>query len=146
MELPAHQMAQLIAEGEEIIPSKDETKVRSKEAKEKGFESLVHEEDFEVFYCPDLTKDIAITSTPTVVVVSADHDATKVLEGMVVEKRLPNLLSLLESHVDDATTKIPVVPRHPTPTPLPSPQTDPTDKKRKPDKKAGKGIVEEGEI
>lgn len=103
VELPAHQVAQLIAKGKEIIPSKDETEVRSEEAKEKGFESLVCEEDFEVFYCPDLTKDATTTSTPTAIAVSADHDATKVPEGMVIEKRLPNLLYLLESHIDDAT-------------------------------------------
>ena len=144
VELPAHQVAQLIAKGKEIIPSKDETEVRSEEAKEKGFESLVCEEDFEVFYCPDLTKDATTTSTPTAIAVSADHDATKVPEGMVIEKRLPNLLYLLESHIDDATPQTPVVPRPLTP--LPPPQTDLANKKRKWDKKVGKGIAEEGEI
>lgn len=139
-------MAQLISEGEEIIPLEDETEFQFEEAEEKGFESLVREEDFEAFYCPDLTKDVATTSTPTVVSVSVDHDATKVLEGMVIEKRLPDLLSLLESHVDDTTPEILVVPRPPTPTPLPPPQTNPADKKRKRDKKAGKGIAKKGEI
>ena len=146
MELPAHLVAQLIAEGEEIIPSEDETEVRFEEAEEKGFESLVCKENFEVFYCLDLIEDSATTSTPTAIAISADHDATKVLEGMVIEKRLPNLLSLLESHADNATLEILVVPRPPTPTPLPSPQIDLTDKKRKQEKKAGKGIAEEDEI
>ena len=36
---------------------------------------------------------------------------------MVIEKRLPDLLSLLESHVGDATPKVPVVPKPPTPAP-----------------------------
>ena len=64
---------------------------------------------------------------------------------MVIEKKLPNLLSLLESHVDDATLEVLVVSRPPTPTP-PPPQNDQTDKKRKRDKKAGKGAAEKGEI
>ena len=34
---------------------------------------------------------------------------------MVFEKRLPDLLFLLESHAGDATLEVPVVPRPPTP-------------------------------
>ena len=77
------------------------------------------------------------TSTPAVVAISANQEADQVPEGMVIEKRIPDLLSLLESHTSDATSEILVVPRPPSPTPS---QTDPVDKKRKRDKKkAGKG-------
>lgn len=64
---------------------------------------------------------------------------------MVIEKRLPNLLSLLESHAGNATHKVPMVLRPPAPTPLP-PKTNLVDKKMKRDKKARKGTGEEGEI
>ena len=66
----------------------------------------------------------------------------------MIEKKLPDLLSLLESHAGDATPEIAVVPRPPTPIlpPPPPTQTEPVDKKRKRDKKGGKGSTEEGEI
>lgn len=88
------------------------------------------------------------TSTPVAVAISTDQGATEVPEGMVIEKRLLDLLSLLESHFGDATPEIPMVPRPPTPAspPPPPPQTDPADKIRKRDKKGGKGIVEKVEI
>lgn len=64
----------------------------------------------------------------------------------MIEKRLPGLLSLLESHAGDATPEVPVVPKPPMPASPPTIQIEPTDKKRKRDKKAGKGTTEEGEI
>ena len=146
IELLAHQVAQLIVEGEEIIPSEDEAEVQSEEAKEEGFESLVHEEDFELFYRPSMTEDIMTTFAPIIVSISTDQGATEVPEGMVIEKRLLDLLSLLESHYRDVTPEIPMVPRPPTPAPPLPPQTDPSDKIRKRDKKGGKGISKEGEI
>ena len=50
-----------------------------------------------------MIKDITTTSTLAVVVVSANQEATQVPEGMVIEKRVPKLLALLESHADEAT-------------------------------------------
>ena len=94
----------------------------------------------------DVTKSAATTSTPTTIAVSSNQGTTELLEGMVIEKKLADLLSLLESHVGDATPKVLVVLRPPIPTPPPPPQNDPTDKKRKRDKKAGKGAAEKGEI
>ena len=64
-----------------------------------------------------MTEDAATTSILVVVAVSTDQGATKVLEGMEIKKRLPNLLSLLESYAGDATPEVPVVPRPPIPTP-----------------------------
>ena len=59
-------------------------------------------------------------------------------KGMVIKKRLPDLLCLLESHVGDATPEVLMVPRAPIPTsPLPT-QTNPIDKKRKWEKKGKK--------
>jgi len=107
---------------------------------------LVHEEDFEFFYRPSMTEDAVTTSAPIAVAISTDQGATEVPERMVVEKRLLDLLSLLESHFGDATPEIPMVPRPPTPTSPPLPQTNPADKIRKRDKKGGKGIIEEVEI
>ena len=50
-----------------------------------------------------MIKDITTTSASAVVVVSANQEATQVSEGMVIEKRVPELLALLESHADEAT-------------------------------------------
>lgn len=84
------------------------------------------------------------TSTPAVVAISANQEADQVPEGMVIEKRVLDLLSLLESHTSDATSEIPVVSRPPSHTP---PQTDFVDKKRKRDKKKlERGVFEEGMI
>ena len=93
-----------------------------------------------------MTEDTTTTSTSVVIVVSVNQEAIQVPEGMVIEKRVPDLLSLLESHVSEATTEISVVPRPSTPAPAPFPQIDPVDNKRKRDKNARNGIVEKGEI
>ena len=50
----------------------DEAKVQFEEAEEEGSESLVREEDFEVFYCLDVTEDVETTSTLVAVAVSID--------------------------------------------------------------------------
>ena len=65
---------------------------------------------------------------------------------MVIEQRLPGLLSLLKSHVGTTTSEIPVVPRPPMPIPLPPPQTELAEKKRKMNKKGGKGFIMEDEV
>ena len=83
------------------------------------------------------------TSTPSVVAISANQEADQVPEGMVIEKREPDLLSLLESHTSDATSEIPVVLRPPSRTP---PQTDPVDKRKRDKKKLERGVFEEGMI
>jgi len=126
-----------------VEPSKDEVEDQPKGAEEEDFQGVVHDEDFEVFYRLDMTVVTTTTSTSVFVAISANKEADQVPEGMVIEKRVPDLLSLLESHTSDATSEIPVVPRPPSPTP---PQIDPVDKKRKRDKKARKGVVEEGMI
>nr|POE49892.1 hypothetical protein CFP56_32847 [Quercus suber] len=59
---------------------------------------------------------------------------------------MPDLLSLLESHVGTTTLEVPIIPRSLTLIPLIPPQTKPVDKKQKRDKKDGKGSTEEGEI
>ena len=65
-------MAQLIAEGEEIMPSEDEAEVQFEEVEEEGFKSLVYEEDLEVFYCPNMIEDVVTTSTLASVAVSTN--------------------------------------------------------------------------
>ena len=82
----------------------------------------------------------------TTALVSENQEDIEVLEGMVIEKRLPDLLSLLESHARATVPKVPVIPKPLTPIPLTPAQTKPTDKKQKMDKRGGKGVVEEGEV
>ena len=56
-------------------------------------------------------------------------------KAMVLEKRMLDLLSLLESHVGGATPKIPIVPKPPTPAPPPPSQIKTADKKWKRNKR-----------
>lgn len=65
---------------------------------------------------------------------------------MEIEKKLPNLLSLLESHAATVAPEVQIVPRPPTPFPPAQVQTEPTDKKWKKDKRGGKGVVKEGKV
>ena len=71
---------------------------------------------------------------------------------MVIKKKLPDLLSLLDSHARDATLKVAMVQRPPTLNPPPTPpqkkktQTKQANKKWKRDKKGSKGSTKEGGI
>nr|POF02849.1 hypothetical protein CFP56_10907 [Quercus suber] len=123
-----------------------ESKEIEEESEEESIESLTRDEDFEIFYHWDVTEDIISTSKMATVAVSEDQEATEVPKAMVIEKKLPDLLSLLKSHAGGAKLEVPMMPRPPTPVPLPPAQTNPADKKRKRDKKGGKSSVEEGEI
>ena len=99
----------------EVISSNEEVEAQSEEfeeeTKEESTESLIRDEDFEIFYHPDVTEDIASMSKPIAVTVNEDQEATEVPEAMVIKKKLPDLLSILESHTGDATPEVPVVPR-----------------------------------
>jgi len=101
----------------------DETQSEEVEEHTSGesIESLVHDEDFEVFYCPDKIKDISSSSRLTATLVSENQETTEVPEVMVLEKRMPILLSLLESHAGTTTLEVLIVPRPPTPIPPPPP-------------------------
>ena len=93
-----------------------------------------------------MIEDVASTSILVTIAVSEDQEAIEIPEAMVIEKKLLELLSLLESHAGDATPEIPVVPRSLTLVPPPPTQTELVDKKRKWDKKGGKGSAKEREI
>ena len=83
---------------EEILSSDDEANTQSEENEEdilrESIESLVHDEDFEVFYCPDKTEDITSSSRLTTTLVSENQEVSEVFEAMVLEKRMLDLLSL----------------------------------------------------
>jgi len=91
-------------------------------------------------YSKDETEEEASSSRLAAALVSENQEATEVPEAMVIEKRLPDLLSLLESHARTITSKILVVPRPPTPIPPPLPQSEPIEKKGKGTKKEGKAL------
>lgn len=88
----------------------------------------------------------ASSLSPTATLVSENQKATEVPEAMLIEKRLPHLLSLLESYVGTTTSEIPIVPKPLMPIPPPPPQTDLTEKKKEKGQKRGKGSIEEGEV
>ena len=62
--------------------------------------------------------------------VSANQGIINKLEGMVIQNKTPNLLSLLKSHVGDATPEVPIDSRPPTPIPALSFLIEPSEKKR----------------
>lgn len=102
--------------------SKDNTSKESTENPVKGV-------DFEVFYYINKSGEEGLSPHLAVTLVSEDQEAIKVPKGMVIEKRLPYLLSLLESHARTTTLEVLIVPRPPTPIPPAPTQTKPTDKK-----------------
>ena len=94
VELPTFKDPQPIVE--EITSLDEETKTRSEDNySEEDTENLVRDEDFEVFYCTYESEEEGLSLHPAAALVSEDQEAIEVLEGMVIEKRLPDLLSLL---------------------------------------------------
>ena len=87
-------------EVKKVISFDKEVKVQSEELEEESegesTENLVRDKDFEVFYHQDKTKDVMSASISSAVVVSEDQGAIKVPKAMVIENKLPDLLSLLE--------------------------------------------------
>ena len=82
--------------------------------------------------------------------VSANQGIINKLEGMVIQNKTPNLLSLLKSHVGDATPEVPIDSRPPTPIPALSFLIEPSEKKRERERererRLSKEVSEEGEI
>nr|POF00122.1 hypothetical protein CFP56_19084 [Quercus suber] len=131
MELPTLQKTQPLVE--ELTSLDDEVEAHSEEieeeTEEESTESLVCDENFEIFYHQDMTEDVAFTSIMVTIAVSEDREASEILVAMVIEKKLFKLLSLLKSHTGDATPEIPVVPKSLIPVPPPPTQTESVDKK-----------------
>ena len=113
---------------------------------EEDTENPVRDKDFEVFYNTHASKEETLSPQSTTILVSEDQEHTEAPEDMVIERRLPGLLSLLESHARTTMPEVPVILRPPTPI-IPAPiQIEPIDKKRKRDRRVGKGVVDEGEV
>ena len=132
---------------EDITSSDKEVKIETEDnSSEEDTEDPVQEEDFKIFYSANESKKEGLSPYLAATSISEDQEVTEVPEGMVIKKKLPDLLSLLESHTGTTAPEVPIVPRPPTPiTPGPV-QTEATDKKCKRDKKEGKGPIEEGEV
>lgn len=113
--------------------------------KEPSFANL--EEDFEVFNQPNPAESPETNSRPQAVVqANANQGIINILEGMVIQNKTPNLLALLESHARDATPKVSIDLRPSTPIPTQSSPIEPSEKKRKKEKRPSKGVSKEGEI
>lgn len=113
MELPTFKEPQPLVEEinpqpfvEEITSSDEETESNFEDnTLEEDIENSVYDEDFEVFYRSNEPEGEELSPYPSTALVSEDQEAIKVLEGMVIEKRLPGLLSLLESHAGTSTPR-----------------------------------------
>ena len=123
VELPTFKDPQPIVE--EITSSDAKAEIEF----EDNTKNPIRDEDFEVFYHINETKEEGLSPHPAAALVSKDQETTEVPEGMVIEKRLPDLVSLLESHVGTTAPEVPIIPRPPTPIPLASVQIEPVDKK-----------------
>ena len=64
-----------------------------------------------------MSEEEGLSPQLTTALVSEDQEDTEVPEGMVIEKKLPDLLSLLESHARTIAPEVPIVPRPLTPIP-----------------------------
>lgn len=132
---------------EAITSSNAEAETKSEDStSEENTESPIRDEDFKVFYRTYEIEEEASNSHLAATLISENQEATKILEPMEIKKRLPDLLSLLESQAKTTTPEVPIIPRPPTPIPPPPPQTEPADEKRKRDRKGGKGSIKEGEV
>ena len=137
VELPAPENPYLIIE--EITSLDEEGETNSEDTiLEEDIENPVRDKDFEIFYHTHAFVEEGLSPQLTTALVSEDQEVTKVPKGMVIENKLPDLLSLLESHARTTVPEAPVVPRPPTPIPLAFVQTELVDKKRKMDKRRGK--------
>ena len=76
--------------------------------------------------------------------VSANQGIINKLEGMVIQNKTPNLLSLLKSHVGDATPEVSIDSRPPTPIPALSFLNEPSEKKREREREREREKVEQG--
>lgn len=79
--------------------------------------------------------------------VSANQEATNILEGMGFKEKTPNLLALLTAHTGGSSLAVPVVTWPPTPTPTRTSFVEVADKKWKRAQR-GKDLkgAEEGEV
>nr|POE55962.1 hypothetical protein CFP56_64384 [Quercus suber] len=97
---------------EEITSSDIEAEPESEKAEDstlkKSTKSFVRDEDFKIFYHIDETEEEAFSSQQATTLVSENQEVTEVPEAVVIEKRLPDLLSLLESHAGTATLEVPI--------------------------------------
>nr|POE58223.1 hypothetical protein CFP56_40807 [Quercus suber] len=71
-------------------------------------EAFLPQIHFKVFYHTNETEEEASSSRLAAALISENQEAIEVPEAMVIEKRLPDLLSLLESYVGTTTSEIPV--------------------------------------
>nr|POE45863.1 hypothetical protein CFP56_40902 [Quercus suber] len=75
-----------------------------------------------------------------------DQETTDIREAVVLQRRTPNLLASLESHVEGTTPEVAVNPHHPTLLPFWVSLAKPLEKKMKKDKKATNELSKEGEV
>ena len=100
--LTAQQVAEIIQAKEEVISSDE---VQQEHARELVIIDL--KEDFKVFDQPNLAEySEASLNRQFTVQVSTNQEILHVPEGMVLQKRTPNLWALLESHVGSATLEV----------------------------------------
>ena len=128
VELPTFRDPQPIVE--EITSLYEETETELKDnTLEEDTKNLIRDDDFEVFYHTNESKEEGLNPHLAVALVSKDQEPIEVPEGMVIKKRLPDLLSLLESHTRTTVPKVPIIPRPPTLIPPTLTQTELADKK-----------------
>lgn len=104
-------------------------------------------EDFEVFDQPDLVESSeAVPKRLVSAQVSTKQKAINIPEAIVLQRRTPNILALLESHAKSATLEVSMDLKPLTPHPSRAFLIKLGEKKRKRDKRPGKEVSKEGEI
>nr|POE90485.1 hypothetical protein CFP56_48584 [Quercus suber] len=100
--------------GDYILRQREDTE--SEHVSEEDTENPVRDEDFEVFYDINTSEEETLSPKSTTFFINEDQEHFEAPKGMVIERRLRDLLSLLESYVGTTMPEVSVNPRPPTPT------------------------------
>ena len=119
-------MAKLLYTHEEMIPSEEKWEEPSSEPTQADIEK-----DFDVFYLADTEESPEPSRRPCLTAqVNTSQEVTDIPEGMVLEEKMPKLLTLLTTHTGGNSLVVPVIPWPPTFVP-PYPSSSKTAKKKR---------------
>ena len=135
-------MAKLLYTHEEMIPSDEKWEEPSSEPTQAGIEK-----DFDVFYRANTKESPEPSHRPRLTAqVNTSQEVTDIPEGMVLEEKMPKLLTLLTTHTGGNSLVVPVIPWPPTFVPPYPSSLKTAKKKRKKGKPSRKESSKEREV
>ena len=135
-------MAKLLYTHEEMIPSDEKWEEPSFEPTQADIEK-----DFDVFYRANTEESLEPSRRPHLTAqVNTSQEVTDIPEGMVLEEKMPKLLTLLTTHTGGNSLVVPVIPWPPTFVPPYPSSLKTAKKKRKKGKPSRKESSKEREV